>query len=73
MLKIIFFISTEKSIKRPLDCEDVKTKKGNGIYKIYPNHSEFGFDVYCDYEIDNGGWTVINLIESLFEFTQNIH
>ncbi|XP_071180357.1 fibroleukin-like [Mytilus edulis] len=48
----------EKSIKRPLDCKDVKTKKGNGIYKIYPNHSEFGFDVYCDYEIDNGGWTV---------------
>ncbi|XP_063397333.1 fibrinogen C domain-containing protein 1-like [Mytilus trossulus] len=48
----------EKSIHRPLDCEDVKTKKGNGIYKIYPNHSEFGFDVYCDFEIDNGGWTV---------------
>ncbi|VDH94788.1 Hypothetical predicted protein [Mytilus galloprovincialis] len=48
----------EKCIRRPLDCKDVKTKKGNGIYKIYPNHAELGFDVYCDYEIDNGGWTV---------------
>ncbi|XP_052074080.1 fibrinogen C domain-containing protein 1-like [Mytilus californianus] len=44
--------------QRPLDCGDVKTKKENGIYKIYPKHSEFGFDVYCDFEIDNTGWTV---------------
>ncbi|XP_076106899.1 microfibril-associated glycoprotein 4-like [Mytilus galloprovincialis] len=45
---------------RPIDCEHVKTKrKRNGIYKIYPKHSVIGFDVYCDFEIDNTGWTVI--------------
>ncbi|CAG2196068.1 Ficolin-1-A,Ryncolin-1,Fibrinogen C domain-containing protein 1,Tenascin-N,Angiopoietin-related protein 7,Ficolin-3,Fibrinogen C domain-containing protein 1-B,Fibrinogen-like protein 1,Ficolin-1,Ficolin-1-B,Tenascin-R,Ryncolin-2,Techylectin-5B,Fibrinogen C domain-containing protein 1-A,Microfibril-associated glycoprotein 4,Fibrinogen-like protein A,Ryncolin-3,Tenascin-X,Ficolin-2,Tenascin,Angiopoietin-related protein 2,Techylectin-5A,Ryncolin-4 [Mytilus edulis] len=49
---------TEKSKQRPIDCGDVKTKTGNGIYKIYPKHSVVGFDVYCDFEIDNTGWTV---------------
>ncbi|OPL20877.1 fibrinogen 1-like c domain-containing protein, partial [Mytilus galloprovincialis] len=43
--------------QRPIDCGAVKTRKGNGVYKIYPKHSEFGFDVYCDFETDNGGWT----------------
>ncbi|XP_063448852.1 fibrinogen C domain-containing protein 1-like isoform X2 [Mytilus trossulus] len=44
--------------QRPIDCGAVKTRKGNGVYKIFPKHSEFGFDVYCDFETDNGGWTV---------------
>ncbi|VDI83116.1 Hypothetical predicted protein [Mytilus galloprovincialis] len=48
---------------RPIDCEHVKTKrKRNGIYKIYPEHLVIGFDVYCDFEIDNTGWTVIQRI-----------
>ncbi|XP_071180484.1 microfibril-associated glycoprotein 4-like [Mytilus edulis] len=49
---------TKESKQRPIDCGDVKTKKGNGIYKIYPEHSVIGFDVYCDFDIDNTGWTV---------------
>ncbi|CAC5388334.1 Fibrinogen-like protein A,Ryncolin-4,Ficolin-3,Ficolin-1-B,Ficolin-2,Ryncolin-1,Tenascin-R,Tenascin-X,Tenascin-N,Ryncolin-3,Tenascin,Techylectin-like protein,Fibrinogen C domain-containing protein 1,Ryncolin-2,Angiopoietin-related protein 6,Techylectin-5B,Angiopoietin-related protein 2,Angiopoietin-2,Microfibril-associated glycoprotein 4,Fibrinogen alpha chain,Ficolin-1-A,Ficolin-1,Fibrinogen C domain-containing protein 1-B,Angiopoietin-4 [Mytilus coruscus] len=44
--------------QRPIDCGAVKTRKGNGVYKIFPKHSELGFDVYCDFETDNGGWTV---------------
>ncbi|VDI68647.1 Hypothetical predicted protein [Mytilus galloprovincialis] len=44
--------------QRPIDCGDVKSNKGSGIYKIYPKHSNLGFDVYCDYEVDNTGWTV---------------
>ncbi|VDI83121.1 Hypothetical predicted protein [Mytilus galloprovincialis] len=47
----------EKPNLRPIDCTDVKSKRGNGIYKIFPKHSK-GFDVYCDFETDNGGWTV---------------
>ncbi|CAC5397316.1 unnamed protein product [Mytilus coruscus] len=47
----------KKPKQRPIDCGDVKTKRGNGIYKIYPKNSK-GFDVYCDLETDNGGWTV---------------
>ncbi|XP_063448849.1 ryncolin-1-like [Mytilus trossulus] len=48
----------EEPNQRPIDCGAIKTKKGNGVYKIYPKHSEFGFDVFCDFETDNGGWTV---------------
>ncbi|VDI62566.1 Hypothetical predicted protein [Mytilus galloprovincialis] len=44
--------------QRPIDCGDVKSNKESGIYKIYPKHSNLGFDVYCDFEVDNTGWTV---------------
>ncbi|XP_063448847.1 techylectin-5B-like [Mytilus trossulus] len=44
--------------QHPIDCKDVKLRKGNGVYKIYPDPLELGFDVYCDFETDNGGWTV---------------
>ncbi|CAC5387404.1 Fibrinogen-like protein A,Ryncolin-4,Ficolin-3,Ficolin-2,Ryncolin-1,Tenascin-R,Fibrinogen-like protein 1,Angiopoietin-1,Tenascin-X,Fibrinogen C domain-containing protein 1-A,Ficolin-1,Veficolin-1,Ryncolin-3,Fibrinogen C domain-containing protein 1,Ryncolin-2,Angiopoietin-related protein 2,Microfibril-associated glycoprotein 4,Tenascin,Fibrinogen C domain-containing protein 1-B [Mytilus coruscus] len=49
---------TEEPNQRPIDCKDVKLHKGNGIYKIYPKNLEPGFEVYCDFETDNGGWTV---------------
>ncbi|XP_076106895.1 microfibril-associated glycoprotein 4-like isoform X3 [Mytilus galloprovincialis] len=52
---------TEEPNQRPIDCKDVKLHKackGNGVYKIYPDPLEPGFDVYCDFETDNGGWTV---------------
>ncbi|XP_076109033.1 microfibril-associated glycoprotein 4-like [Mytilus galloprovincialis] len=55
---VLFPEKTEDPKHRPIDCGDVKTKKGNGIYKIYPKHSVIGFDVYCDFEIDNTGWTM---------------
>ncbi|XP_071180483.1 fibrinogen-like protein A [Mytilus edulis] len=49
---------SEEPNQRPIDCKDVKLRKGNGVYKIYPDPFEPGFDVYCDFETDNGGWTV---------------
>ncbi|VDI31711.1 Hypothetical predicted protein, partial [Mytilus galloprovincialis] len=48
---------SEEPNKRPIDCKDVRLHKGNGVYKIYPDPLEPGFDVYCDFETDNGGWT----------------
>ncbi|CAG2196206.1 unnamed protein product [Mytilus edulis] len=53
---------SEEPNQRPIDCKDVKLRKGNGVYKIYPDHSEPGFDVYCDFETENGGWTVLRLL-----------
>lgn len=40
-----------------IDCSAFKTKRETGIYKIYPKHSD-GFEVYCDFKTDKGGWTV---------------
>lgn len=72
-LLLLFPEKTEEPNQRPIDCKDVKLHKGNGVYKIYPDPLEPGFDVYCDFETDNGGWTVINFIESSFNLIPNIY
>ena len=43
------------------DCKDVYEtgNRKNGIYTIDPDSSGKPFKVYCNMEIDNGGWTVI--------------
>ncbi|VDI74480.1 Hypothetical predicted protein [Mytilus galloprovincialis] len=44
---------------RPRDCGEINLKKGNGIYTIFPNSSNSsGYTVFCDFETDNGNWTV---------------
>ncbi|CAG2203678.1 Ficolin-1-A,Ryncolin-1,Fibrinogen C domain-containing protein 1,Tenascin-N,Angiopoietin-related protein 7,Angiopoietin-related protein 6,Ficolin-3,Fibrinogen C domain-containing protein 1-B,Fibroleukin,Fibrinogen-like protein 1,Ficolin-1,Ficolin-1-B,Tenascin-R,Ryncolin-2,Fibrinogen C domain-containing protein 1-A,Microfibril-associated glycoprotein 4,Fibrinogen-like protein A,Ryncolin-3,Ficolin-2,Fibrinogen alpha chain,Tenascin,Techylectin-5A,Ryncolin-4 [Mytilus edulis] len=45
---------------RPSDCTDIDIKQGNGVFKIYPEGSADGFNVYCDMTTEsvNGGWTV---------------
>ncbi|CAG2196063.1 Tenascin-R,Ryncolin-2,Ficolin-3,Veficolin-1,Ryncolin-1,Fibrinogen C domain-containing protein 1-A,Fibrinogen C domain-containing protein 1,Fibrinogen C domain-containing protein 1-B,Fibroleukin,Ficolin-2,Tenascin,Ficolin-1,Fibrinogen-like protein A,Ryncolin-3,Angiopoietin-related protein 7,Angiopoietin-4,Ryncolin-4 [Mytilus edulis] len=43
--------------KKFIDCSAFKTKRETGIYKIYPKNSD-GFEVYCDFKTDKGGWTV---------------
>jgi hypothetical protein len=53
---------TSEHYKRPLiDCGDLDEGQSSGIYKIFPEDSLDGFDVYCDMETDNGGWTVSQL------------
>ncbi|XP_063410134.1 ryncolin-4-like [Mytilus trossulus] len=43
---------------KPRDCSDLnKDRHKSGIYKISPD-SGSSFNVYCDMDIDNGGWTV---------------
>lgn len=61
--------------QRPSDCTDLELSKGNGMYKIYPKHSNLGFYVYCDLETDNvnGGWTVIRFIKRIIKLTRNIY
>ncbi|XP_076111710.1 ficolin-1-like [Mytilus galloprovincialis] len=46
--------------KHPRDCTDIDVKQGNGVYKIYPEGSADGFNVYCEMKTEsvNGGWTV---------------
>lgn len=58
--------------QRPIDCGDVKSNKESGIYKIYPKHSNLGFDVYCDFEVDNTGWTVGTFIDNKIKLTKTI-
>ncbi|XP_076111777.1 ficolin-1-like isoform X1 [Mytilus galloprovincialis] len=45
---------------RPKDCTDIDIKQKSGVYKIYPEGSADGFNVYCDMTTEsvNGGWTV---------------
>lgn len=48
----------------PRDCQEVlsscsSTQNTTGVYKIRPDGYPEPFDVYCDNDIDSGGWTVL--------------
>ncbi|CAG2243818.1 unnamed protein product [Mytilus edulis] len=49
---------------RPRDCTDIDIKQKSGVYKIYPEGSADGFNVYCDMmtESVNGGWTTVERV-----------
>lgn len=53
-------VSSRSYIGFPSDCGGIDIKKGSGVYMIYPEGVEDGFNVYCNMERDNvgGGWTV---------------
>lgn len=41
---------------KPIDCGDLCQGSRDGIYRIFPNRTNEGIDVYCEIE---DGWTVI--------------
>ena len=48
--------ATSENYRRSLiDCGNLDDGQSSGIYKIFPEDSLDGFDVYCDMETDNGG------------------
>ena len=53
-------------VKPPRDCEEGLTRGWNssGVYTISPDGSS-RVNVYCEQELDGGGWTV-SLICSLY-------
>ncbi|CAG2240626.1 Tenascin-R,Ryncolin-2,Angiopoietin-related protein 1,Techylectin-5B,Ficolin-1-A,Fibrinogen C domain-containing protein 1-A,Fibrinogen C domain-containing protein 1,Fibrinogen C domain-containing protein 1-B,Ryncolin-1,Ficolin-2,Ficolin-1,Microfibril-associated glycoprotein 4,Ficolin-1-B,Ryncolin-3,Angiopoietin-related protein 2,Techylectin-5A,Ryncolin-4 [Mytilus edulis] len=48
-------VSSRYNIGIPSDCGDIDIKKGSGVYMIYPEGVEDGFNVYCNMETDNVG------------------
>ncbi|CAC5416144.1 ANGPT4 [Mytilus coruscus] len=51
---------TNTPINLPRDCTDVKkTNTNSGVYTIYLADNVSGKNVYCDMDVDGGGWVVI--------------
>ena len=46
------------TVKTPLDCSGISRTLTAGVYAIQPNESFDSFNVYCDMDTDEGGWTI---------------
>ncbi|CAC5404894.1 Fibrinogen-like protein A,Ryncolin-4,Angiopoietin-related protein 7,Angiopoietin-related protein 1,Ficolin-3,Ficolin-1-B,Techylectin-5A,Ficolin-2,Ryncolin-1,Tenascin-R,Fibrinogen-like protein 1,Angiopoietin-related protein 4,Angiopoietin-1,Tenascin-X,Fibrinogen C domain-containing protein 1-A,Tenascin-N,Ryncolin-3,Tenascin,Fibroleukin,Fibrinogen C domain-containing protein 1,Fibrinogen gamma chain,Ryncolin-2,Angiopoietin-related protein 6,Techylectin-5B,Angiopoietin-related protein 2,Angiopoietin-2,Microfi len=55
---LTFFIRLLKALYPPHDCADIPLRCGSGVYRIHPTRSA-KFDVYCEMDTEDGGWTVI--------------
>lgn len=55
--------SSHVKCSRLRDCGDIKSSSfstlPSGVYEIHPFGAPSAFHVYCDFDIDGGGWTVI--------------
>ncbi|XP_052075407.1 microfibril-associated glycoprotein 4-like [Mytilus californianus] len=49
---------TDLALYPPHDCADIPLRCGSGVYRIHPTTSA-KFDVYCEMETEDSGWTVI--------------
>ncbi|CAC5404896.1 Fibrinogen-like protein A,Ryncolin-4,Angiopoietin-related protein 7,Angiopoietin-related protein 1,Ficolin-3,Ficolin-1-B,Techylectin-5A,Ficolin-2,Ryncolin-1,Tenascin-R,Fibrinogen-like protein 1,Angiopoietin-1,Fibrinogen C domain-containing protein 1-A,Ryncolin-3,Tenascin,Techylectin-like protein,Fibrinogen C domain-containing protein 1,Fibrinogen gamma chain,Ryncolin-2,Angiopoietin-related protein 6,Techylectin-5B,Angiopoietin-related protein 2,Angiopoietin-2,Microfibril-associated glycoprotein 4,Ficolin-1 len=52
------FTCISASLYPPRDCADIPRRTGSSVYKIHPMPS-IKFDVYCEMDTEEGGWTVI--------------
>lgn len=49
----------------PHDCSDIPSRSRSGVYKISTTGTS-KFDVFCDMEIEGGGWTVSSFCVSSY-------
>ncbi|XP_006810369.1 ficolin-2-like [Neolamprologus brichardi] len=62
ILHLAPLLTSSKELIQPLDCNDIHqqdSSRPSGVYTIYPFGEKSGVEVYCDMDLEGGGWTVL--------------